>query len=239
MNTPRLSIIVPVYNEADGIISFLEYCKNALAYPELTEILLINGFSTDATAKRIQKYIEDSTHKTTFYLYTSKKGRSKQMNLGAELAKAPVLYFLHADSFPPKHFDIHINSAIENRNLAGCFRMQFNNKHWWLQLSGWFTQFNWMICRGGDQSLFITSTLFKKLGGYNESYRIYEDNLLIKELYKTHNFTVLPQRITTSARLYTSKGIATVQYHFWMIYLLKRFGANADTLFQYYKTHLS
>ena len=109
----------------------------------------------------------------------SPKGRAKQMNFGASQSKGSVLYFLHADSIPPKHFDQYIVDAMDKGSKTGCFKMKFDNSHWWLQLAGWFTQFNWKSCRGGDQSLFIEKIAFEAIGGFNEDFVIYEDNDLL------------------------------------------------------------
>ncbi len=117
--------------------------------------------------------------------------------------------------------------------------MQFDSNHWWLRLASWFTQFRWRACRGGDQSQFITQELFKDIGGFNEEYAIYEDNILINELYRRNEFIVLNKKIKTSARLYNKYGVWKVQYHFFRIYLKRWLGASADTMYSYYKKHLN
>ena len=81
------------------------------------------------------------------------------MNAGAKAATGSILYFLHADSFPPKNFDQHIINEVEKGNSAGCFRLKFDSNHWWLRLASWLTQFRWRACRGGDQSQFITKKI--------------------------------------------------------------------------------
>jgi len=149
------------------------------------------------------------------------------------------IYFLHADSFPPKHFDKHIIDAINKKQLAGCFKMKFNHNHWWLRLASWLTQFKWRACRGGDQSQFITKNLFNELGGFDEQFIIYEDNDLINKLYARNEFVVLQYWITTSARRYEASGIWTLQYHFWTIYVKKWFGASAKDLHNYYLKHIA
>ena len=160
------------------------------------------------------------------------------MNLGAKHATGSILYFLHADSFPPKDFDQFIVNEVQKGNQAGCFRMQFDSNHWWLRLASWLTQFSWRASRGGDQSQFITKTLFNDIGGYNENYIIYEDNILINELYARNEFTVINKKLITSARLYRKHGVWKLQYHFWTIYIKKWFGASADELLAYYKKYV-
>jgi predicted glycosyltransferase involved in capsule biosynthesis len=97
------------------------------------------------------------------------------------------------------------------------------------------TRFNLPICRGGDQSLFIPSDWFWQLGGYNEAYRIYEDNDLTDRLYKRFSFRVLPQSVITSARRYSQIGVFRLQYYFALIHLKKRMGYTPDGLWEQYR----
>ncbi len=143
------------------------------------------------------------------------------------------------DSFPPNRYDQLIIDEVKKGNSAGCFRMQFDSNHWWLRLASWLTQFSWRACRGGDQSQFITRDFFDEIGGYDESYIIYEDNILINELYARKQFVVINKKIRTSARLYKKHGVWKLQYHFWTIYVKKWFGASAEGLFAYYKKNIA
>ncbi|NRD19281.1 glycosyltransferase family 2 protein [Winogradskyella eckloniae] len=214
------------------------------SYGEKNKIVLDTKFQKrNFTRTDVQQSSDLSNPKTSsasqiqpkIVLVNSEKGRAKQMNLGAKHAKGSILYFLHADSFPPKNFDQLIINEVNKGNKAGCFRMQFDSKHWWLRLASWLTQFSWRACRGGDQSQFITRTLFDDIGGYDENYIIYEDNILINELYARNQFVVINKKLKTSARMYNKHGIWKVQYHFWTIYIKKMFGASAEELQAYYK----
>jgi rSAM/selenodomain-associated transferase 2 len=179
-----------------------------------------------------------SPHHHTIKLMDSAKGRAKQMNLGAKYSTGNILYFLHADSFPPKHFDQYIINSVEKGNQAGCFRMRFDSNHWWLRLASWLTQFRWRACRGGDQSQFITKSLFNAIGGFDERYIIYEDNMLINALYARGQFVVINKKLKTSARMYRNFGVWKLQYIYWSIYVKKWLGATAEELYAYYKKHM-
>jgi rSAM/selenodomain-associated transferase 2 len=235
----KLSIIIPILNEAENIKRLLQHLNTNCNPDNISEIIVVDGGSNDGSQELLKRFIGSSVSKSDIKLLTSQKGRAKQMNLGAKTAQGDILYFLHADSFPPKNFDKYIINEVENGHLAGCFRMQFNNNHWWLRLAGWLTQFQWRACRGGDQSQFITKKLFHEIGGYNENYTIYEDNILINELYNRKQFKVINKKVTTSARRYKKHGIWKLQYHFWTIYVKKWFGASAEELYNYYKKHIA
>lgn len=245
----KISIIIPILNEAETIEKLFNHLIEHSSKQNIAEIIVVDGGSTDASKDIISKFYlyreanpETSSglmNQTKIILVNSSKGRAKQMNTGSKVATGSILYFLHADSFPPKDFDLHIVNEVENGHLAGCFRLQFDHSHWWLRLASWLTQFHWRACRGGDQSQFITKALFDDIGGFDESYTIYEDNILINELYKRKQFKVINKKLRTSARRYEKHGIWKLQYHFWAIYVKKWLGASAEDLYNYYKKYIA
>jgi len=226
-----ISIIIPVFNEETGILGLLDHLKNNSTFSN-NEIIVVDGGSTDKTPEILKNYPGVS-------FFSSEKGRAKQMNTGAKNAKFEVLYFLHADSYPPLNFDKLIVDEIESGNVAGCFQMRFDMDHWWLNLMGWFTKFNHKACRGGDQSLFITRNLFIDIKGFNETFVVYEDNEFIGRLYMKNAFKVIPESITTSARKYEEIGIWKLQFCFANIYLKRIMGASPEELHQYYKRKIN
>ena len=228
-----ISIIIPVLNEAETIEELLHHLIDNASLENITEIIVVDGGSTDGTQDLVINL------GLNVKLISSEKGRAKQMNTGAKASKGAILYFLHADSFPPNRYDAFIIQEYHKNNLAGCFRLRFDNDHWWLRLASWLTQFSWRACRGGDQSQFICKDLFNDIGGFDESYIIYEDNILINELFARKEFVVINKEIRTSARLYERHGVWKLQYHFWTIYVKKWFGASADDLLAYYKKHIA
>ncbi len=227
----KIAIIIPIINEATALAKLLPYLIQYSNRAIVTEIIIVDGGSTD-TSKEIALQFNEVT------FISSTKGRAVQMNAGANLAKADVLYFLHADSFPPKNFDSFIINEIKKANLAGCFRMKFDSPHFLLQVSAWFTRFNYKICRGGDQSLFITKNLYKKLNGFNEDFVIYEDSEFIGRIYNQGKFKVIPKYVKTSARRYTKNGTWRLQYHFFIIHLKRRLRHSPKRLNAYYCKHI-
>lgn len=226
----KISIIIPVLNESAIIGSLITHLKNNSATKNIKEIIVVDGGSKDDTIAILKK--------SNVTILSSKKGRAKQLNHGAKNATGEILYFLHADTFPPKNFDTLILEAYASGAETGCFRMQFDSKNLFLRFFGWLSRINHTLCRGGDQSLFVTKALFKKSTGFNESYLIYEDSELIARLYKETRFTILPQKVITSARKYRQKGLLKVQFHFGMIHLKNYLGAGPDELYNYYSKKL-
>ncbi len=228
-NKQGISIIIPVFNEADNILQLIDYLEKVSA-GFVDEIIVVDGGSTDGITEILQ-------HDKRVKLVQSEKGRAKQMNFGAALSNSKILYFLHADSFPPPNFDRDILLFYRQKRLAGCFRLKFDSKHWWLKFAGWLSSINHICCRGGDQSLYVENDLFQETGGFNEEYIIYKDNEFIKNLYEEPRtrFKVIKRSILTSARLYDKVGVWELQKIYFQIYLKRFLGAGPDQLYQQYK----
>ncbi len=231
MNKPKISIIIPIINEGATIDTFLTYLLETSTIKNIAEIIVVDGGSTDDSKQKIKRFPE-------IVLVSSEKGRAKQMNVGVRHATGEILYFLHADSYPPKNFDEQIIKAYIEKKPAGCFRMKFDHKHPVLQFFQWFTRFNHKSCRGGDQSLFVEKELFNRLGGYDEAYLICEDYDLIVRIYDNSSFSIIPDYIITSARRYLKIGVWKLQYHFTVIHLKSFVGATPDQLYNYYKRYV-
>jgi rSAM/selenodomain-associated transferase 2 len=100
----RVSIIIPALNEAATLARTLR-CLSILE-PPVWEVLVVDGGSRDETAA-IAKAAAVPV------VISQQKGRSVQMNLGAEIATGDVLCFLHADTLVPDHL-----VSIVDRTLA-------------------------------------------------------------------------------------------------------------------------
>lgn len=230
-NFKTISIIIPVLNEEDSIINLLSYLKLYTSNKNIGEIIVVDGGSTDNTVKFAQGQNVKVIH--------SKKGRSLQMNYGAQRARGEILYFLHVDTMPPKNFDATILDAIDKGSKVGCFRMKFDSRSKFLSFFAWCTKLNYKICRGGDQSLFITNALFKSTRGFNENYAVYEDNEFTDRLYELVDFKILKRHVITSARRYERKGKVKLQYHFGMMHLKNYMGVGPDKLYEYYRRKIA
>ncbi len=225
-----ISIIIPVLNEEACLGPMLQHLKKEAHDFNRLEILVVDGGSTDNSVSVAKMH--------GARVVSSEKGRARQMNLGAKHARGNTLYFLHADTFPPTHFDVALIEALQQGYDAGCFRLKFNDPSRFLAFFAWFSQFNFAICRGGDQSLFIHKAFFEELGGFNEAYRIYEDNEFISRIYRKGKFRILPMHVKTSARKYADNGMVNLQYHFAVVHLKQYMGAPPEKLYDYYSRNI-
>ncbi len=193
--------------------------------------IIVSDASSDSTPDILSSFPVSVCH--------SAKGRATQMNCAARMAKGDLLYFLHADSVPPETFVDDIRSAAATGKKAGCFRMSFDDTHPLMTLFGWFTQFPLLICRGGDQSLFIDKALFGRIGGFDETKLIMEDYDIITRIEQREEFHILETEVTTSARKYYRNGIIPLQMSFGTIHLMYALGFDQETLLRFYREHIT
>ncbi len=227
----RISIIIPMLNEADHIEKLLHHILENSSNKNIEEIIIIDGGSTDNSTGIVSKF-------KNIILLESLKGRAKQLNFGAKKAKGNILYFLHADSFPPKDFDEKIIEEIQKNN-TGCFRLKFDNPdHYLLKISQLFTRFNFQLFRGGDQSLFIRKKDYDLLDGFNEKYIIYEDVEFIHRIYKKYTFKIINDYVVTSERKFKKNGIWKLHFNFLMIHIKNWLGDPPEALYKYYTKHI-
>jgi len=222
-----ISIIIPTYNEGDQIGETIREIQAGNA-KDIIEIIIIDGGSTDQTLSIARNFGATA-------LLSEKKGRAAQMNKGASIAKGNILYFLHADSIPPQNFTNFIMSALVKGYQSGCFRLRFDQSHWFLDANCWFTRFDVNAVRFGDQSLFVTKTVFDKSGGFNEDLLMMEDQEIIYRIKKYGRFTVMNAAVTTSARKYRDNGIYRMQAIFYRIWIMYYLGYSQEHLLQLHR----
>ncbi|WP_266204746.1 TIGR04283 family arsenosugar biosynthesis glycosyltransferase [Pontibacter kalidii] len=222
----RISIIIPTYNEADNIERLVRHLLKAVPAPE---VIVSDGGSTDAT-QLLAKEAGASV------VQSSLKGRAPQMNAGAKAATGSILYFLHADTFPPADYQATILENCTPASGAGCFRLQFDDAHWFLSVNAWFTRFDVDSIRFGDQSLYIRRHYFEQIGGFRNDYVLLEDQEIISRIRKCTGFRVLSKAVTTSAQKYRENGIYRLQLIFSFIWFLYYLGLPQQKLVHIYNT---
>lgn len=222
----KISVIIPTLNEEDNISKVMNRLKECLTNTDF-EIIVVDADSKDKTQLIAEKL-------GAKVIACNKMNRAYQMNVGAKVSQYDLLYFLHADAMPPLNlYDALGNSLREGADL-GCFRFQFDSDRKILALNAYFTRFNWLVCRGGDQSLFIKRSVFEELGGYNADYTIMEEYDLIKRARKKYVFKVIPESVLVSARKYIHNSYLRVSLANFIVFSLYRFGASQESMIRVY-----
>jgi len=198
-----ISVIIPTFNESKRIGKLIDHLF-ANTDDNLVEVIVADGGSTDGTTDIV------SRSKATL-ISVPQKGRAIQMNYGAMNSKGRILYFLHADGWPPPTYLQDIALAVDQGHLAGSYRFQFDSGRRLLGINSWFTKFGALFCRGGDQSMFVTKAAFNDIGQFDESCVIMEDFDFFIRWRKEHDFYVIPKEIIVSDRKYKTNSYMRVQ----------------------------
>jgi hypothetical protein len=167
------------------------------------------------------------------------KGRAGQMNYAVEQAKGGVFYFVHADSLPIPTFQNDIQNAIENGFDCGSFLTRFDSDRFILKINAFFTRFNYLFFRGGDQTIFITKSLWKKVGDYKEEMLIMEDYDFLERIWNAGKFKLIPKTTLISARKYDENSWLTVQLANLKVVKMYKNGASQSDMITTYKQMLN
>ena len=226
----KISIIIPVLNEADRIARLVTFLLRH-GGPYVEEILVIDGGSRDGT-------VENARSAGAQVLCSTVCSRAAQMNLGAGAAKAPILYFVHADTLPPASYADDIQSALRAGYVMGCYRYQFDSPSRLLKVNAYFNRFPWLWCQGGDKTFFIRQEIFQKMGGYDEYYTIMEEYDFLRRAMKQYALFTIPKYATVSARKYEQNSWLRVQLANTLVFQLFQFRVAPMRLKRVYKTIL-
>ena len=227
----KISIIIPTYNEAENIEKIISYLLRVEQKNKI-EIIVADGGSTDNT-------IELAKKNGAVAIISTVKGRAGQMNHAVDFATGDILYFIHADSRPPLSYFTDIENVINKGYDCGCYRSKFDSNNFLLKINAFFTRLNVLFCRGGDQTIFVTRTLFEKVGPYKNEMLIMEDYDFLARIRKEGKFKLFNKATVFSARKYDQNSWFKVQKANLKIVRMYKNGKSQQEMLDTYKRMLN
>ena len=227
---PLLSIIVPVYREGGKINELIGHLLQ-LEKGGSAEIILVDG-----DAGSTLREIHPGNHSLVRSMLSS-KGRGRQMNQGAEKARAEILLFLHADTRLPQDGIVKIIASLEPGDIVGgAFGLGIDTEHPGLRMIARIATLRSRLTRipYGDQALFFTRNGFRTLGGFPD-WPLMEDVELMRRM-KSRGWSIVMLRevVKTSPRRWEKEGIVYCTFRNWTLYLLYRMGISPWKLVRWY-----
>ncbi len=225
-----ISIIVPVLHEAAGINRAISRLRE-LNERDGFEIVVVDGDPARGTISAIA----DSGVR----MLSSEKGRARQMNCGAGIARGDVLLFLHADTvLPPDALSLIRGAMDDSRIVAGAFDLGFDTDRRIFRITEKYVFFRTRLTRVpfGDQAIFIRKAYFDRIGGYRE-FPLMEDVDLMKRIRKGgRRIRIIPAKVRTSPRRYDREGIVYGTIRNWLLQILFALGVSPERLAKWYRS---
>ncbi len=226
-SAPKVSIIVPLLNEAKILPELLEHL---LPFKRKgSEIILVDGGSCDGSIAIAQAI--------GFPVIESEAGRARQMNKGAEFSTGDLLLFLHADTrLPANAVELITNLTDHWKYEWGRFDVSIKGKSPLLKLVAWMM--NWRSALSGiatgDQAIFIRRSTFLSVGGFPEQ-PLMEDIELCKRLKRTMAPARIVARVVTSGRRWDERGVCKTIFLMWRLRWRYWRGVSADKIAEAYR----
>lgn len=223
----RISIIIPTLNEAENIQPTLDRLQPLRSRGH--EVILVDGGSSDGTVDMARPEVDR--------ILNSEPGRAHQMNVGASQARGDIFWFLHADTLIPELADQIIDTVVDNKSRAwGRFDVRLSGKDRRFRLIEWMMNRRSRLTgiATGDQGIFITRALFKKIGGFAEQ-PLMEDIEISRRLKRHARPTCLKQKLITSSRRWETRGIWRMVFLMWRLRLRYALGGDPHKLARLYR----
>lgn len=172
MKNPKLSIIIPVYNEEENISKCIESLRKQ-SYKNF-EIIVVDDGSTDKTREMVKKF------KKVRLIIGQHKGPGFSRNLGAKKAKGKILVFVDADMTFDKNYLKYLIRPIVEDDVIGTeevYQLASNLDNVWSKCWGMYSKgpkeilksFKKGSVRYGHIFRAILKLEFEKMGGFDPS----------------------------------------------------------------------
>jgi rSAM/selenodomain-associated transferase 2 len=221
---------VPAFHEGENINDLIE-CLKRLDPDKNSEIIVVDGAQEKDTLGAI--------HRNHVAKISSEKGRAKQMNAGASIARGEILIFLHADTELPVDALKKIHSLVEQREyVGGAFDLGIKSDKLIFRiieaLSSWRSRLNRIPF--GDQAIFIRRDYFNRIGRYKEI-PLMEDMELMRRIKKSGDkIWIFNDRVMTSPRRWEKEGVVYCTLRNWTLQALYLLGISPHKLATFYKS---
>lgn len=229
MVSPRLSVVIPVLNDARPLANLIGELVSAPEADQF-EIIVVDGGSGDQPESVLPEQVQ---------FLISPAGRGTQIARGLSAARAEWLWLLHADSYQIGdalryleglrgaswgRFDVRLGKVAER--LETRLRLVACSMNWRSRLTG--------ICTG-DQGIFLHRSLLDAIGGMPEQ-PLMEDIELSRRLKRLMKPRCPKIQIGAAGRRWEQGGLLATILRMWLFRLQYFLGADPQTLArQYYR----
>jgi dolichol-phosphate mannosyltransferase len=191
----KLSIIMPVYNEKDTLLSIIEKVEK-LSWDK--ELIIVDDFSKDGTREILKNYPQNENLKIVFH--EKNKGKGAAIRTGLSYVTGDVVVIQDADlEYEPKDFLKLLQPILENKAkvVYGSRLLNFDNEKSYLR-----------YFLGGRFLTFLANFLYQaKITDEPTCYKMFKTEVITDINLKCERFEFCPE-VTAKVR---KKGIEIVE----------------------------
>jgi rSAM/selenodomain-associated transferase 2 len=221
-----ISVIIPTHNEAERVDETLAGLQPLRTRGH--EVVLVDGGSDDGTPERAAPYVDR--------MVEGPRGRARQMNAGAAVARGEVFWFLHADTLTSSDPDEAILTGLATfARHWGRFDVRLSGGHYAFRMIEAMMNLRSRLTgiATGDQGIFVERACFEAVGGF-PAIPLMEDIALSRALAVCGRPVNLGQQLVTSSRRWEEGGIARTILLMWRLRLSYALGADPARLAKKY-----
>ncbi len=237
-----VSIVIPTLNEAGCLGRTLR--QLSLLDPPAWEVLVVDGGSEDETVTIAQAAGAQ-------VITSGQRGRSAQMNQGAEASTGEILCFLHADTSVPDDLVAIIEQTLADKTIAcgGFISLMVGSvtTRWGVSLHNYLKTYYaplifrpYLFFKGlrllfGDQVMFCRRRDFWHVGGFDSAIPILEEADLCLKLVQLGRIHQVNRIVQSSDRRVARWGSLKATAIYLYIGFLWGLGVPATYLKQFYE----
>lgn len=193
----RVSVVIPTLHDdaaLSALLTTLSQCD-----PQPDEVIVVDGGNSASTQAVCRQF--------GVQWVPSVRGRGVQLARGASMARADVLWFVHADGIPHINAIAAIRSALDHGANGGYFRFEFGGPRNALQrllerCIAWRCRIGMVY---GDQGIFVKRSAYDASPGFSRE-PLFEEVELVRTLKRRGRFVALNLPMIVSPRRWQRDG---------------------------------
>lgn len=200
--TPKVSIIIPVFDDTFGLEVTLRSIQNVLAVQNHAEVIVCNDGGGDVISSLISSYGAKEA------LLEINRGPAAARNAGILLSQAEIIAFLDADQeISPTWLENGLNALTKSDYAGGAISVVCSNENDWWEKKDQIMAFPVESCIKNYRfaptaNLFIRRHVLQTIGCFDERLRFAEDldfgervyNAGFRQLFVSNAITYHPAR---------------------------------------------
>ncbi|MBC8003555.1 MAG: TIGR04283 family arsenosugar biosynthesis glycosyltransferase [Opitutaceae bacterium] len=222
-----ITVIIPTLNEE---LELPETLRRLQKIPEVTEIIVVDGGSTDATCILATN--------AGCHVIRAERSRGSQLRAGAEIAVGDVVLMVHADTWLPVESGRAIFDALQDPSIVGggCWKQFRGGRSLWM-FGSRFKCATRLFLFGriaADQAIFVRRHVLQKIGGIPQV-PLMEEFELCRKMRKEGRLALADATVKTSARLFHRLGPLRTYLRMWRVVVAYYTGASPEKLQKIYE----